>query len=363
MIEVSDLKRQLGALRPALAAALESVLDSGHFILGERVRRFESRFAAYAGTAHAIGVASGTDALVLALRAVGVVAGDRVATVANAGGYSTTAIHACGAEPLYVDVDAEDGLIDPEATVRALESRPRALVVTHLYGRLAKVEELARTARSLGVALVEDCAQAHGARRGGVHAGAFGDVGCFSFYPTKNLGALGDAGALVTADAGLAERIRRLRQYGWQGKYRVTDAGGINSRLDELQAAVLEVRLEQLEAENARRRAIAGRYAQGIRHPEIAVPRRGGGDDAVHLFVVRCRRREALREHLRAHGVATDVHYPVPDHRQPAFAARFAGVRLPRTEALAGEVLTLPAHPALTDAEVEQVCAACNALR
>jgi dTDP-4-amino-4,6-dideoxygalactose transaminase len=167
----------------------------------------------------------------------------------------------------------------------------------------------------------------------------------------------------VTADARLAERIRRLRQYGWESKYRVTEAGGINSRLDELQAAVLEVRLEQLEAENARRRAIAGRYAQDIRHPEIAVPRRGGDDDAVHLFVVRCRRREALREHLRAHGVATDVHYPVPDHRQPAFASRFAGVRLPRTEALAGEVLTLPAHPALTDAEVEQVCDACNALR
>ena len=363
MIEISDLRRQNEPHRKELLAALESVLDSGHFILGERVRRFEEGFAAYLGCAQAIGVANGTDALELALRAVGVVAGDRVATVANAGGYATTAILACGAQPLYMDVDRETALVDSDDAARAIRSKPRAVVVTHLFGRLAPIEAIVAKAREAGVAVVEDCAQAHGARRGKTFAGAFGDIGCYSFYPTKNLGALGDGGALVTNDSVLAGRLRRLRQYGWEGKYRAVEEGGRNSRLDELQAAVLEAKLAHLDAENARRREIAQRYAREIRNSVITVPSRGGEDDVVHLFVVRCAQRDRLREHLAAQGVRTDVHYPVPDHLQPAYAGRHPEGRLPVTEALAGEIVTLPAHPALSEDEIARVIAACNGFR
>ncbi len=363
MIEVSELRRQSQALRPELAAAIQEVLDSGWFILGERVRRFEAAFAAYLGVAHAVGVANGTDALELGLRALGVGPGDRVITAANAGGYSTVAIHACGAQAQFVDVDRDGAHMDPSALAAALASRPRALVVTHLYGRLGPVGEIAAAARAAGVAVLEDCAQAHGARRGGVHAGAFGDAGCYSFYPTKNLGALGDGGAVVTGDAAIAERVRRLRQYGWEDKYRVVHEHGRNSRLDEIQAAVLQVKLGWLDRENARRREIAAAYGAGIRNDAIIVPRRGGEEDVVHLFVVRCAQREALRAHLAAAGVRTDVHYPIPDHRQPAFAARYGGVSLPATEALAAEVLTLPAHPALREDEVARVIDACNGFR
>ncbi|HET7728404.1 MAG TPA: DegT/DnrJ/EryC1/StrS family aminotransferase [Usitatibacter sp.] len=360
---MSELRRQSEALRPELAAAILEVLDSGWFILGEGVRRFEAAFAAYLNVAHAVGVANGTDALELGLRALGVGPGDRVVTAANAGGYSTIAIHACGAQAQFVDVDRDHGGFDPSGLAAALDSRPRAIVITHLYGRLGPVEEVAAAARAAGVAVLEDCAQAHGARRGGVFAGAFGDAGCYSFYPTKNLGALGDGGAVVSNDAAIAERVRQLRQYGWEGKYRVTLEHGRNSRLDEMQAAVLQVKLAWLDRENARRRDIAAAYAKGIRNGAIVVPRRGGEDDVVHLFVVRCAQREALRTHLAAAGIRSDVHYPIPDHRQPAFAARYGTVSLPATEALAAEVLTLPAHPALGEGEIALVIEACNGFR
>lgn len=363
MIEVSDLRRQSAALQPQLAAAIQSVLESGWFILGEHVQRFEVAFAGYLGVPHAVGVANGTDALELGLRALGVEAGDRVLTAANAGGYASVAIHACGAQPQFVEVERDGWHIDAGHLAAALASRPRALVVTHLYGQLGPVEEQVAAARAAGVMVLEDCAQAHGARRAGVHAGAFGDAGSYSFYPTKNLGALGDGGAVVTRDAAIAQRVRRLRQYGWEEKYRVVHPHGRNSRLDEVQAAVLEVKLAHLDADNARRRAVAAAYAAGIRNDAIAVPRRGGEDDVVHLFVVRCAARDALRAHLAAAGVRTDIHYPIPDHRQPAFASRHSGVALPATERLAAEVVTLPAHPALGEADVARVIEACNFFR
>jgi dTDP-4-amino-4,6-dideoxygalactose transaminase len=363
MIEVSDLRRQSEALHPQLAAAIQSVLESGWFILGERVQRFEAAFAKYLGIPHAVGVANGTDALELGLRAIGVRAGDRVLTAANAGGYASVAIHACGAQPQFVDVARDGWHLDRKCLDAALASRPRALVVTHLYGQLGPVEEQVAAAHAAGVPVLEDCAQAHGARRAGVHAGGFGDAGCFSFYPTKNLGALGDGGAVVTKDAAIAGRVRSLRQYGWEEKYRVVHAHGRNSRLDEIQAAVLEVKLGYLDRDNARRRVIASMLADGIRNEAIAVPRRGGEDDVVHLFVVRCAARDALRAHLAAEGIRSDVHYPIPDHRQPVFAERDPGLALAATEALAAQVLTLPAHPALADAEVERVIGACNRFR
>ncbi len=362
MIDLNDLRRESAALRPELLRALEGVVDSGWYILGERVRRFEERFAAYLGAAQVLGVANGTDALEIALGCVGVGPGDAVLTVANAGGYASAAIRARGAVPRFVDVDPEHGLLDASVLAPALEARPRALVVTHLYGRMAPVEAAVAAARAAGVAVIEDCAQAHGARRNGALAGTIGDAGCFSFYPTKNLGALGDGGALATNDAALAARMRRARQYGWEEKYRVVEPFGRNTRLDELQAAVLEVKLGRLDAANARRRAIAAAYAARIRNPHIAVPARGGEDDVVHLFVVRSGARDRLREHLAKSGVGSEVHYPIPDHQQSAFAGARAPA-LPVTERLAREVLTIPLHASLRDEEVDRVVDACNGFR
>ena len=253
--------------------------------------------------------------------------------------------------------------MSPASLQAALARRPRVVVVTHLYGRLAAVEELAGAARAAGAIVIEDCAQAHGARRRGKHAGTFGDIGCFSFYPTKNLGALGDGGAVVTHDVALADRARRLRQYGWGGKYHCEIAGGRNSRLDEIQAALLSVKLGWLDRQNQVRRLVAQRYVEGIRNPHITTQPREGESDVVHLFVVRTQHRAQLAAHLSAAGVQTDVHYPLPDHRQPLFGNRFAALCLPTTEMLAGEILTLPCHPSLSEEEIAHVIDACNRFR
>jgi len=363
VIAINDLRRLHLPYRAELLDALTAVVDSGWFVLGERGRMFEAAFAASCGARHALGVANGTDAIEIALRAAGVGSGDGVVTVANAGGYATTAILACGAEPIYVDVDAGTMNIDLELLAAALAGGPRAALITHLYGRLAPVAEARRLCDASKVVMIEDCAQAYGACVAGRAAGTFGALGSFSFYPTKNLGALGDGGAIVTDDNPLAERVRCLRQYGWNQKYRVEQSGGRNSRLDDIQAAVLSVKLPHSAAEIARRHGIAERYAEGISNAAIDIPRRGGESDALHLFVVRCLARDALAAHLAAEGVQTDVHYPVPDHRQPAFAKRFADVALPVTERLAAEVLSLPCHPGMTDAEVSHVISACDAFR
>ena len=303
---------------------------------------------------------NGTDALELALRALSVGPGDEVVTAANAGMYATTAIRAAGAVPLYVDIDERSLLIDPAALNAGVTARTRAVIATHLYGRLADVGALARIAQDRGIALIEDCAQAHGAQRNGCKAGTFGTVGCFSFYPTKNLGALGDAGAIVTSDFQIAVRLRALRAYGWGTKYHCTMEGGRNSRMDELQAAVLRVKLPYLAAWNRRRRAIAALYAVAIANPAVSLPPAvDDGTDVAHLYVVRTRHRESLRAHLAAAEVATDIHYPVPDHRQPG-AGAVARQGLARTERACADVLSLPCYPELTDAEIDAVAAACN---
>ncbi len=346
--------------RESLAKALLDVLDSGWFVLGPQVQRFERDFAGYCGVPHCIGVGNGSEALELALRALGVGAGDRVATVANAGYYACTAILACAARPLFVEIEDRHLQLDPQALDAVLRQRPRALVVTHLYGQLAAVESIVARCHAAGVPVIEDCAQAHGARRGGRLAGSFGDLGCFSFYPTKNLGALGDGGAVVTLDQALADRVRQLRQYGWGDKYSVELGGGRNSRLDELQAAVLNVELPLLDARNERRRQIAALYSEGINHPAIRLQQRGGDEDVVHLFVLRCQQRDRLQQHLARCGVQAVVHFPIPDHRQLALPSNDDAPNLPTTERACAEVLSLPCHPALTDAEVQHVIAACN---
>jgi dTDP-4-amino-4,6-dideoxygalactose transaminase len=360
---INDLRRHTAPQADALAAGIARVIGSGWFVLGRELEAFEAEFAAYCGAAHCIGVANGTDALELALRASGVGPGARVLTVANAGAYSTTAIRAAGAEPVFVDIDDATLLID-EAEARrrlAAAARPAALIVTHLYGRLVPaIREIAAAARRAGVPLIEDCAQAHGARLGGRMAGTFGDFGCFSFYPTKNLGALGDGGALVTGSAERRDRVRMLRQYGWAGKYRIELAGGRNSRLDEVQAAVLRVKLPKLDGWNERRREIAHQLTRGIRHPKVRCPQHAGEDYVAHLYVVRTAERGSLQEHLRARGIASDVHYPLLDYQQPAFGAG-AGPRNPVAERACREVLTLPCFPEMTDDEVAAVVEAVNA--
>lgn len=358
-VPFNDLSRA-SASSAELCEAFARVARRGWFVLGPEVEAFEQEFAAYCGTTHCVGVANGSDALELALRALGTGAGDEVVTVANAAMYSTLAIFACGATPVYADVHDATLTMSAESLAERIGARTRAIVVTHLYGRLADVDAIRRAAGDVPV--IEDAAQAHGARNGRGRAGSLGALGCFSFYPTKNLGALGDGGAITTNDEALARRARSLRQYGWARKYRVTTSGGRNSRLDELQAAILRTRLPQLDDANARRRAIACAYFQRIRHPEVKVLAPGPeGESVHHLAVLRCTGRDALRAHLEQRGVGTDIHYPIPDHRQPIMRA--SSVQLPVTERATQEVLSLPCFPELSDAELEYVIEACNAWR
>src|ERR1700754_2670707 len=359
-VPLNDLVRQNLLIHEELVGSARRVIERGWFVLGSEGADFEKAFAAYCGVPHAIGVANGTDGIELALRAVGVGEGDRVATVANAGFYASTAIHAIGARPLYVDVVAKTHSMNADSLQRELMQNPvRAVIATHLYGRLADVEAIAAICRPLGIPVIEDCAQAHGATRNGKAAGSFGAAGCFSFYPTKNLGALGDGGAVTTSDAAMAERIRELRQYGWDRKYRVSRTGGRNSRLDELQAATLLAKLPHLDHWNEDRRRIARRYSEEIRNPRVKCPDDFGADNVAHLFVVCCEDRDGFRQHLEAHGIGSDIHYPIPDHQQPAYSAYPSGP-LPETERLATEVLTIPCFPELDEEEISRVIKAVN---
>ncbi len=363
-IPVNSLQRHIQPLAERLADASKRVIDSGHFVLGPHVQRFEQAFADYCGATHAIGVGNGTDALELCLRALDVGAGERVAVVANAAMYGTTAVLACGGIPVFVDIDPATHTLCPRALDAALQAGPiKAVIVTHLYGRLADMDTLLPLCRSRGIPVVEDCAQAHGAQdASGTRAGAFGDIASFSFYPTKNLGALGDGGAVVTSSEALATRTRQLRQYGWSAKYTNTLAGGRNTRLDELQAALLLEMLPELDGWNARRRAIANRYSAEIRTPALALPPPCGLEHVAHLYVARSESRDAVRAQLAELQVQTDVHYPTPDYRQPCLQGRIDASPLPHTEAAAGSVLTLPCFPELTTAEVDAVISACNRL-
>lgn len=353
---INDLDRHIQPIRADLGAAVDRVLRSGWFVLGPEVRAFEEEFATYCGTAHCVSLANGTDALELALRALGIGPGKTVLTVANAGMYGTAAILATGATPTYAEIHPDTLLMDVADLQRTLDRQPvDAVIVTHLYGLLADVEEIARLAHARSIPVIEDCAQAHGAARDGRKAGSFGDMGCFSFYPTKNLGALGDGGAITADRADLAETVRQLRQYGWSRKYHASLAGGCNSRLDEMQAAVLRVMLPLLDGWNARRREIAARYTRGIRHPEVAVPLLRTEEYVAHLYVIRTARRDSLKQHLAQAGIPGDIHYPVPDYAQDACRTLFGGMSMPATAQACAEVLTLPCFPEMSDSEADRV--------
>jgi dTDP-4-amino-4,6-dideoxygalactose transaminase len=359
---INDLNAKISQHRKLIDSAVSRVLDRAWLVSGPEVAAFEEEFARYVGVQYCRSLANGTDALELGLRAVGVCTGDRVATVANAGFYTSTAVLAIGAEPFYLDVDPDTQLVSVAEIERAIAAGVRAVVATHLYGRgITAIARIAEICRGAGVALLEDCAQAHGARIDGQMAGSFGDIGCFSFYPTKNLGALGDGGALVTRDEQLAHRAGQFRQYGWSSKYHVELPGARNSRLDEVQAAILRGFLPLLDGWNMRRRQIAIQYSEGIQHPRVALHTIAGEQDVAHLYIVRTKDRQALQAHLKSADIASDVHYPVPDHRQSALKSRFPDVRLPHTEMLAQEILTLPCYPEMTDADVARVIQSINA--
>ncbi|MCD0278173.1 aminotransferase class V-fold PLP-dependent enzyme [Xanthomonas melonis] len=359
-----DLRSVNARYADELKAAAARVIDAGWYVLGQELVAFEMEFARYCGAAHAVGVGNGLDALSLILRGyreLGVLReGDEIIVPANTFIATYLAISQNQLVLVPVEPDPATFNMDPNSVERAIGPRTRAIMAVHLYGQLADMASLRTLAHRYGLLLIEDAAQAHGAAAHGVRAGAFGDAAAFSFFPTKNLGALGDGGAVLTSDVRLAERIRALRNYGSEVKYH-HQCQGVNSRLDELQAAMLRVKLRHLDEEVALRRAVAQRYLREIDHPMIALPSVVSDEQHVwHLFVVRSPRRDALQAHLLQHGVQTQIHYPVPAHRQPAYAT-LGDAHLPISERLHEEVLSLPMGPTLDAASVGRVIAACQA--
>jgi dTDP-4-amino-4,6-dideoxygalactose transaminase len=347
-----------GEDRADVDAAIRRVLDSGWFILGPEVERFEAAFAEACGGAHAVGVGTGTDAITLALRALDIGPGDEVITAPLSAAYSALAVMMAGARPVFADIDPARLTLDPDAAAAAITSRTKALLPVHLYGQAADMTPLQALAERHHLALVEDCAQAHLATSEGRPVGTMGVAGAFSFYPTKNLGALGDGGAVLTGDTALAARIKRLRNGGQTTRYRHVEAGA-NSRLDELQAAILHARLPHLAGWTARRRAIASAYREGVAARGISVPPECDAGHVYHLFPVLTPHREAVQAHLGARGIETFIHYPVPIPRQPALAASDPR-QCPTADRICAEVLSLPMYPALTDADVAAVVEGIN---
>jgi dTDP-4-amino-4,6-dideoxygalactose transaminase len=337
-------------------AAIDRVIRSGWYVLGPEVDAFEQEFAAASGVSHAIGTGNGTDALAIILRALGIGPGDEVITTPLSAAYTALAIMMAGAQPVFADIDDERLTLDPDATERAITPRTAAVLPVHLYGQPADMARLSALTEKHGLALIEDCCQAHLATCNGAPVGSFGVAGAFSFYPTKNIGALGDGGAVVTRDAALAARMKRIRNGGQSDRYHHTEPG-INSRLDEMQAAILRTRLPFLRRRTEQRRALATRYRSRLSDAPVRVPLAIDAGHVYHLFPVRTVRRSPLQAHLRSAGIETLVHYPVPIPRQPAFVSAAPG-GWEIADAVAQQVLSLPLHPALSIAEVDSVAAA-----
>ena len=356
-IPITDPEADVRPCHDDILAAVDRVLRSGRYILGEEVDAFEQEWAEYLGARYAIGVANGTDAVALALKSTGIGPGDEVLTVSHTAVATVAAIEAIGAVPVLVDIEPSSRCMDPELLEAMVSPRTRAIVPVHIYGQPADMGRILAVARRNHLAVIEDCAQAHGAEIAGRKVGTFGDAAAFSFYPTKNLGAVGDAGAVVCSDPAIAERVRSLRQYGWHQRY-ISDLAGTNSRLDELQAAILRVKLPHLPQRNRARRTIANRYGQAIASTGLVGPSLFPDTvHAMHLFVVESTARDQLAEFLSEEGITTARHYPMPVHQQPAYVRRVrGGARLPVTERLYKRLLTLPCHPELTDEQIERIC-------
>ncbi|PJK27895.1 DegT/DnrJ/EryC1/StrS family aminotransferase [Minwuia thermotolerans] len=364
MIPFLDLKAAYCELKPEIDAAIHRVLESGWYILGPEAEAFEAEWAEYCGAAHAVGLANGLDALTLALRALEVGSGDEVIVPSNTYIATWLAVSAVGARPVPVEPDPATYNIDPDRIVAAITPATRVLLPVHLYGQPADLDPILTLARKHELAVVEDAAQAHGARYKGRRIGSHGDVVCWSFYPGKNLGALGDAGAVTTDRADLADRIRVLRNYGSRRKY-VNEAAGVNSRLDPLQAAVLRVKLKVLDEWTERRRAVATAYAEGLRGSGLTLPYAPDWAEPVwHLYVVRSEARDALQERLTNAGIDTLIHYPIPPHMQGAYAElKMAPEAMPLARDLADKLLSLPMGPHLGTARARSVVSMLTAMK
>lgn len=355
MISCAHPLSQYEAYREEIRAAIDRVLDSGQYILGQEVEAFEHELAGYLGAARAVGVNSGTDALFLSMKALGIGAGDEVIVPSHTATPTVAAVSMAGATPVMVDVEDRYYTIDPARVRAAIGTRTRAVIAVHLYGQAAAIEDLQSVCAEHGVHLIEDCAQAFGAERQGRKLGTIGDVGCFSFFPTKNLGAIGDGGAVVTGHGDIADRLRSIRQYGWDAQ-RIAREPGWNSRLDEIQASILRVKLRHIDRDNARRAALARRYDERLAKLPLGLPpTRDGNRHVYHLYVVQVQQRAELYRYLQDQGIQAGIHYPVACHRMPAFSESGRYGDMASTDALTDRIISLPLYPELDLASQDQV--------
>jgi dTDP-4-amino-4,6-dideoxygalactose transaminase len=359
MILCANPAAQFYSYQTEIEQAIHRVLEGGRYILGPELGALEQEFAAYIGTGHAIGVANGTDALELALRALDIGSGDEVITVSHTAVATVAAIEAAGAVPVLVDVDPHFYTLDPGQLAEVLTPHTRAVIAVHLYGQSADMDAIARFCQENNLALIEDVSQAHGAKWKGKRLGSIGRIACFSCYPTKNLGAIGDAGLVTTSDEKLACKVRMLREYGWRERY-ISDLVGRNSRLDELQAAILRIKLRHLDADNGKRQQLAAHYTKLLAGQPLHLPAvKENAEHVFHLYVVRADNRQNLMDNLKTHDIHAGVHYPMPVHLQPAYKRRIRTARsMEVTERLSKEVLSLPMYPELSMEMADRVVAA-----
>jgi len=355
MIIYANPKAQYLSYKSEIDAAISRVLDSGWYILGKEVELFEEEFSDYIGVGYGVGVGSGTEALHLALVACGIGPGDEVITVSHTAVATAAAITLSGATPVFVDIEPRYFTIEPDCIRKAITSKTKAILPVHIYGHPADMDAIMQIAHEYGLKVIEDCAQAHGAKYKGQRVGSIGDVGCFSFYPTKNLGAIGDGGVVVTDSPDLAEKTRLLREYGWKDRY-ISSSEGWNSRLDEIQAAILRVKLKYLDEDNLKRTKLAEQYVDGLQRLLLEVPRkRSDCEHVYHLFVIKTNNRKSLRDYLGENGISTSIQYPVPVHEQAKFMSLGQNESLQITEKLAKEIVSLPIYPEVHSKEAEIV--------
>jgi dTDP-4-amino-4,6-dideoxygalactose transaminase len=352
LIEFLNLKREFTEIGEEISQAIEDVQKKGFFILGEKVKEFEEEFSKYNGAKFGIGVNSGSDALYLAVKTLGISTGDEVITVSHTFLPTVDAITRNGAKPVFVDINPQTYVMDPSNVEKCITNKTRAIIPVHLYGHPVDMEPLLRIARKNNLYVIEDACQAHGAEYKNKKAGSIGDIGCFSFYPSKNLGAYGDAGMLITNDETLATQLRKMRSYGQSSKY-YHDFVGVNSRLDEIQAAILTVKLRYLDKWNQRRRKLAGIYNDLVSNVSVEKPiERKYAKHVYHLYVIKHKKRDELQQHLLRHGIQTLIHYPIPVHLQKAYQIP---AKIPVTEDVCSKVLSLPMHPWLSETEVKAI--------
>jgi dTDP-4-amino-4,6-dideoxygalactose transaminase len=363
-IKINDFKVFSKLNKKKLIMSFSKVLRSGNYVLSNEVKNFEKRFSNYLKINFCVSLANGTDAIEIALRACGIKKNDPVATAANAGMYTTTAVLSIGAKPLFIDVDLNTNSICYNQACHAISKGAKAIVVTHLYG-LANpdIKKIAQICKKKKIFLIEDCAQAHGAKIGNNFVGSFGDAATFSFYPTKNLGALGDGGAIVTNKNRIAKIALKLRQYGWSSKYKTSIAGGRNSRLDEIQASFLSNLLLNLDKLNKKRRVIANFYSKMIKNKNIITPKQQGTNFVAHQYVIRTNKRNSLIKWLNKSNINSVVHYPIPDHKQNILKKYYSKEILTNTEKLSREVLSIPCHPYLKHNEIKKILKVLNSWR